>query len=115
MKRGKIVLIPFPFTDLTRNKVRPALIVSSSLTNNNDVILAFTSTAFDASKMSPTDELLLVTDADFSATGLKKSSVFKMDKLATIERSILLGELGEVSAILQTKLDFKLKLALELK
>lgn len=115
MKRGKIVLTPFPFTDLTRHKVRPALIVSSSLTNNNDVILAFISTVFDASKLSPTDELLLNTDSDFAATGLKKNSVFKMDKLATIERVILLGELGEVSAILQAKLDAKLKLALELK
>ena len=115
MKRGKIVLTPFPFTDLTRNKVRPALIVSASLTNDNDVILAFISTVFDASKLSPTDELLSIMDADFAATGLKKSSVFKMDKLATIERSILLGELGEVSVILQTKLDVKLKLALELK
>ncbi len=38
-----------------------------------------------------------------------------MDKLATIERSILLGEIGEVSANLQAKLDAKLKLALELK
>lgn len=115
MKRGKIVLTPFPFTDLTRNKVRPALIVSSSLTNKDDVILAFISTVFDASKLSPTDELLLITDADFAVTGLKKSSVFKMDKLATVERTILLGELGEVSATFQTKLDAKLKLALELK
>ncbi|MDQ3180105.1 MAG: type II toxin-antitoxin system PemK/MazF family toxin [Acidobacteriota bacterium] len=39
MKRGKIVLTPFPFTDLSKSKVRPALIVSSSLTNSADVIL----------------------------------------------------------------------------
>ena len=114
MKRGKIVLTPFPFTDLTRNKVRPALIVSSSFTNNSDVILAFISTVFNASKLSRTDELISSTDVDFAATGLKKNSVFKMDKLATIERSILLGEIGEVSAALQAKLDAKLKVALNL-
>ncbi len=114
MKRGKIVLTPFPFTDLTRNKVRPALIISSSSTNNSDVILAFVSTVFDVSKLSPTDELLSNKDADFASTGLKKSSVFKMDKLATIERSILLGEIGEVSVALQSKLDAKLKIALDL-
>lgn len=47
MTRGKIVLTPFPFTDLTRNKVRPAVIISSPLTNNMDVIVAFISTVFD--------------------------------------------------------------------
>ncbi len=114
MKRRKIVLTPFPFTDLSRNKVRPALIISSTLTNNADVIVAFISTIFDASKLSPNDELILDTDTDFAATGLKKSSVFKMDKLATLERSILLGELGETSDALQTKLDKKLKIALGL-
>jgi mRNA interferase MazF len=115
MKHGKIVLTPFPFTDLTRNKVRPAVIVSSSLTNSKDVILAFISTVFDDSNLSPTDELLLATDTDFAVAGLKKSSVFKMDKLATIERSILLGEIGEVSADLQIRLNKKLKIALNLK
>ena len=115
MKRGKIVLTPFPFTDLSKSKIRPALIVSSSLTSSADVILAFISTVFDASNLSPTDELFLNTETDFAITGLKKSSVFKMDKIATLERSILLGEIGEVSATLQAKLDAKLKLALELK
>ncbi len=115
MKRGKIVLTPFPFTDLTNSKVRPALIVSMSSTGSRDVILAFISTVFDSGNVPPTDELLLDSDAEFALTGLKKSSVFKMNKLATIERSILLGELGEISETFQHKLDTKLKLALELK
>ncbi len=38
-----------------------------------------------------------------------------MDKLATIERSILIGEIGEISSTLQTKLDEKIKIALDLK
>ncbi len=47
-------------------------------------------------------------------TGLKKNSVFKMDKLATVESSIILGEIGETSPTLQAKLDAKLKIALAL-
>ena len=116
MTRGKIVLTPFPFTDLTAHKIRPAVVVSNSLRGGADVVLAFISTSFDATNLSLTDELLLVTNAaDFPLTGLKKNSVFKMDKPATVQKSILLGEIGEVSSTLQAKLDTKLKIALDLK
>ncbi len=30
-QRGDVVLIPFPFTDLTTTKTRPAVVVSSQL------------------------------------------------------------------------------------
>jgi len=115
MIRGKVVLTPFPFTDLSGGKVRPAVVVSNSSRGGADVILAFISTSFNENDLSPTDELLLDTGADFPTTGLKKSSVFKMDKLATVQKSIVIGEIGEVSPTLQIKLDSKLKIALDLK
>lgn len=36
MKRGTIILTPFPFTDHSKNKVKPALIVSS---NNRKIMM----------------------------------------------------------------------------
>ena len=41
MKRGTVVLTPFPFTDLSGQKVRPALVVSRSDRPGSDVLLAF--------------------------------------------------------------------------
>jgi len=38
--KGKIVLIPFPFTDLTAAKMRPALVLHEG---RKDVIVAFIS------------------------------------------------------------------------
>lgn len=114
MKRGKIILTPFPFTDLRGKKVRPAVIVSSDARLGSDVIIAFISGVFNPFDLQPTDVLLRRSEPNFRMTGLKVSSVFKMDKVATISRSIILGELGEVSPTLQAKLDTKLKLALEL-
>lgn len=114
MKRGKIILTPFPFTDLRGKKVRPAIIVSSGTRHGPDVIIAFITTVFNPFRLRPTDFLLQRRDPDFAKTGLKKSSVFKMDKVATISRSIVLGELGEATPRLQVELDAKLKLALDL-
>ena len=114
MQRGKIVLTPFPFTNLAGSKLRPAIVVSGVSKIGADVIVAFSSTVFNSDKLSPTEELLLANNSEFALTGLKKDSVFKMDKLATIEKSIIVGELGEVSEVLQEKLDAKLKIALSL-
>lgn len=115
MQRGKIVLTPFPFTNLAGSKPRPALVVSASSKGGADVILAFISTVFNGRNLQPTDELLLATDSEFGLKGLKKDSVFKMDKLATIEKSVIYGEIGEASAVLQEKPDAKLKIAPALK
>lgn len=48
--KGKIVLIPFPFTDLTATKLRPALILHDG---EKDVVAAFISSRTQEPK--PTD------------------------------------------------------------
>jgi mRNA interferase MazF len=59
---------------------------------------------------------LLIEDLhpDFGRTGLKRSSVIKLDKLVTVETTILLGELGELSEVLLREVNERLRYALEL-
>ena len=76
LKRGDIVLVPFPFTDLSSQKVRPAIILTSD-PKSSDVLIAFVSSVVQPEAIQPTDYILKEEHTDFSATGLKKTSVFK--------------------------------------
>ena len=113
MTRGTIVLTPFPFTDLTGAKVRPAVIVSRSDRPGDDVILAFIS-SIPPQRPMEADFVIEPSHRDFTATGLKIASVIKCDKLATVERRILFGEIGRLSSSMIRELNQRLRYALEL-
>jgi mRNA interferase MazF len=88
MKKGDLILIPFPFTDLTGNKNRPALVLASS---ELDITVAFISTQLKWKEK--TDILLDPTKEN----GLKKESLVRLSKLATIDKDLALGKLGRIS------------------
>ena len=90
MTRGTVVLTPFPFTDLAGAKVRPAVVVSRTDRPGSDVILAFVSSLIPPN-LQATDLALDPSHPDFRATGLKVASVIKCDKLATVDRRVILG------------------------
>ncbi len=108
MKRGDIVLVRFPFSDYSSTKLRPALVISA--TNEKDICVAFISSVTPI-ELEKTDFLLTEEDDDFLQTRLKKDSVFKMNKIATLDKSIILGRLGGISERLQGELDERLRIA----
>jgi mRNA interferase MazF len=112
LKRGNIVLVPFPFTDLSSRKVRPAVIISPD-PQGEDILLAFISSS-PSDKLAATDFLLESKHPDFSKTGLKRTSVFKLNKLLTLHHSVILRRLGSVSKYLQNGLDKRLAKAVGL-
>ena len=113
MTRGTVVLTPVPFTDLQGMKVRPAIIVSRTDRQGDDVILAFVSSVVPAQAL-PTDLIVDPETPEGRSAGLKRSSAIKCDKLATVQRRILLGELGILSPPCLLELDQRLKHALAL-
>lgn len=113
MQRGKIVLTRFPFTDLSSSKRRPALVLIDTPATEPDTIVAFISSVLPDS-ISPSDLLILENHEDFGQTGLSKSSVVRLDKLATLHKSIFTGELGELSESLFLEAQEKVKEALQL-
>ena len=95
---GIIVLVPFPFTDLSSAKVRPALIVSQKNEKNDDVVVCFITSQEGKSKKRK--RMMLENNLK---TGLKVPSVVRFDKIATLEKRVVLGELGRVDKKLLEK------------
>lgn len=69
----KIVLINFPFDDLSGIKLRPALCLTDFISEHRHIILAFiTSNLNNATEI--TDLIVEKTNVDFEKTGLKVPS-----------------------------------------
>ncbi len=94
--KGDIVLVPFPFTDLTGIKNRPALIL---LATEIDITVAFISTQL---KGASTYDLLVQPSFE---NGLKKDSLVRVSKIATLDKEIILGKLGSLSIENLEKID----------
>ncbi|MBK8088648.1 MAG: type II toxin-antitoxin system PemK/MazF family toxin [Chitinophagaceae bacterium] len=88
MIKGDIILVPFPFTDLSGSKTRPALVL---YTDERDVTVAFISSQAQIAALT---DILLKPD---ELNRLKQVSVIRLSKLATLDRDIVLGKLGELS------------------
>ena len=91
--KAKIVLIHFPFTDLTDSKLRPALVLHES---EHDVVVAFISSKVPV-HLQDSDFLVSMDHPSFLSTGLKVSSVIKSDKIATVSKDLIEGEIGEIT------------------
>jgi len=104
----KVVLVPFPFDDLTATKVRPAVCLTDEIKPYDHLVLAFI-TSRTSTSASQTDFVIDKSDVDFAATGLKVSSTIRLHRLMTIRKSIIQRELGELSATQQMEIDNRLR------
>ena len=105
MKKGDIVLLPFPFTDLSGTKNRPAVVLTQ---NDLDVTVAFITTQIHYKE--DTDIIILPNHIN----GLKKDSLIRLSKIATIDKSIVLGRLGELDSFLMREVNNNLKILFDL-
>jgi mRNA interferase MazF len=105
MVKGDIVLITFPFTNLSGSKLRPAVILAN--------------TAFDPTVCFITTQIGWQENTDLLLTpsmtnGLRKQSLIRTSKIATIDRSLAKGLLGKLSKQDIGDLDKKLKILLQI-
>ena len=89
--KGDVVVIPFPFSDLTAAKRRPALVLASL--KGNDIILCQIT-----SKIIKDSYSLQVEDVHFIEGSLKQISNIRPNRLFTADSSIILYKIGTLKA-----------------
>lgn len=105
MIKGDLVLISFPFTDLSGTKLRPAVVLAHT---EFDITACFITTQIQWQES--TDILLLPT----LFNGLKKQSIIRTSKIATLDKTLAKGAIGKLTSAEISALNSNLKTILQL-
>src|SRR3989304_6319215 len=89
--KGDVVVVPFPFSDLTKAKKRPALVIA--VLGGNDLILC------QITSQSVKDNYsIFLNDADFVEGGLKQLSNLRPNRIFTADSHIILYRVGKLKS-----------------
>lgn len=85
--QGDILLVPFPFSDLTGSKKRPVLVISKNKDNeqNNDLI-----TCVITSNPKKVSYSITINSSNLQKGKLPMESKIRINKIFTLEKSIIL-------------------------
>ena len=109
--RGDVVLVPFPFTDLSTQKQRPALVISSNSFNASSadtILLGITS---QIPKSLAESDYHLTSDEQKQA-GLPKPSLVKATKVVTLSQALIRRTVGQLPSPTVNRLVEKLTKAI---
>lgn len=87
--KGDVVVVPFPFTDLSTMKRRPALVITD-LKGDDIIICQITS------RMSKDIYSITIDNNDFEKGGLNRKSNIRPNRLVTIDGNIMIKKIGNV-------------------
>jgi mRNA interferase MazF len=100
-KQRDIILIPIPFTDLASQKKRPAIVISSDKYNDTSediIVVALTS------NVKKQDFTIVITSDDLEVGQLKTTSMIRVDKIYTLNKSIVLKHFGRIKSPVLAKI-----------
>ncbi len=87
-KQGDILLIPYPFTDLSDTKKGPVVVISKDAINRENLIVAkITSVIRD-------DEFSYLIENNASESPMPKASEVRTNELFTVHHSIIIRKLS---------------------
>jgi mRNA interferase MazF len=108
MMQFKLVLVSFPFDDLSSSKVRPALCITNFTSGYYHIVVSFITTQL-VKNFEKSDLLIENTSPGFHETGLVKSLAICLHRLVTIQDRAIISILGTLPVYLQSEVKLKLK------
>jgi len=102
-KQFEIVVVPFPFTDSSKTKRRPALVISNHQEFSLDKSILAMITTKNHSPWSLDTEI-----SNLDSTGLKAPSIVRF-KIFTMEDALIIKKIGSLSKYDQTIVQSKIK------
>lgn len=88
--KGDVVIVPFPFSNLSQVKRRPALVVAE-LRGDDRILCQITSRSYDDPYSIP------LANSDFETGGLKEESWVRPNKIFTFESSLIGKSAGHLN------------------
>ena len=89
-ERGELLLIPFPFTDLSASKRRPVLALTTADGWGDFIALPVTS-------RPQTEHAVALTSTDLISGSLPTSSWIRTNRVVTLNRNLVVKAIGRVS------------------
>jgi len=94
--KGDVVVVPFPFSDLSQAKRRPALVIAQL--EGDDLILCQITSQGIRDKYA-----VLVEEDDFVSGSLKQKSNLRPNRIFTADKQIILYKIGHLKSITISK------------
>lgn len=89
--KGDVVVLPFPFSDLSASKRRPALVLANL--QGNDIILCQIT-----SQQTKDAYAIRLMDSDMVSGSLKKASNIRPNRIFTADEHIILYKIGSINS-----------------
>ncbi|HEY7331134.1 MAG TPA: type II toxin-antitoxin system PemK/MazF family toxin [Gemmataceae bacterium] len=112
MKRGEVVEVDWPYSDMTGSKKRPAVVVQADLLNgliDDTILVQITSTRHGL----PGTEVVLDPAVE-AGSGLRKICVASCTNILTMDQGLLMRTIGYISDIAMQPICDCLRTVLEL-
>ena len=90
--KGDVVVIPFPFSDLSQAKRRPALVLAV-LTGDDLILCQITS------QQVQDQYAIALNHSDFEEGSLKQKSNIRPNRIFTADRNIILYKVGHLNSL----------------
>lgn len=106
INQKEIVLLPFPFSDLERKRVRPALVVSNNNLNkkSEDCIMVPLTTIIKDEPYS-----VVINQENLSSGKLLKPSRIRTDKIFSVKKDLVIMKIGIISEDILEKVKTEIK------